>query len=383
MRICYIADAGSIHTKRWVQYFSDGGHDVYLISPRPFGDSNIGTVDLYVLNHPCSRIRIISFLINLLHDIIAVRRLVRRIRPDILHAHFATVCGFLAALTGFHPLVVSAWGSDVLVAPRISKISKLMTRLALRKADLTMTTSQYLKEYLHRELKLPEHSLVALPWGIDMKIFHKGYKAEVEELRANLGIEDNDFVVLSPRHLWDHYRIEYIVQALPYIAAEYPNVVLVLLKGAARDGEYESKIDNLAKELGVAKYTRFIRRELRPLEMALLYNAVDALISIPKSDQFSSCIMEGMACGTIPIIGNLEVYRQYLTDEKNALFVNSENPKHIPQRVIYCIRHRELKDKFYRINKKIIEQKEDWNKNAPKMEALYRVIIQKWKEPGS
>ena len=37
MKICYLADAGSIHTQRWIKYFADNGHEVYLISPRPFG----------------------------------------------------------------------------------------------------------------------------------------------------------------------------------------------------------------------------------------------------------------------------------------------------------------------------------------------------------
>jgi len=375
MKICYIANGMSIHTQRWVKYFAEKGHEVHLISPRPFGDNNIEDVKLHVLKKVCPQIRIISYVINLPLYVIQVRRLVKRVKPDILHAHYVTNCGFLGALTGFHPFVLSAWGSDVLAAPKKSRIIKLMVKFALKKANSVSTTSQYLEAYLHKEFNLPQHKVSAIPWGVDLRIFHKGYEIEVKELRVNLGVDDSNFIILSPRHLKDHYRIEYIVQAMPYILARYRNVILILLKGAAEEKKYESQIDNLVKELGVAKNVRLIHKELKLKEMAALYNLSDALISIPKSDQFSSSIQEGMACGTIPIVGDLEVYHQYLTDGENALFVNAEDPEEIAEKVVYCIEHPEFKERFYAINRKIIEEKEDWDKNAQKMEELYMSLL--------
>ncbi len=32
MKICYFADAQSIHTQRWVKHFAERGHEVRLIS---------------------------------------------------------------------------------------------------------------------------------------------------------------------------------------------------------------------------------------------------------------------------------------------------------------------------------------------------------------
>lgn len=376
MKICHLANAASIHTQRWVRYFADKGYDVYLISVRPFeNNEDIPNVSLFLLQRIRPQIKVVSYALDLLINVVQIRKILRKVKPDLLHAHYVTSFGFLGALSGFHPLILSAWGSDILVAPKISRISKIRAKFALGKANLTLTTSQYLKEYLHTEFKLPEHNIRAIPWGTDLRIFHKGYETEVKELRVKLGVDDSNFVLLSPRHLRDHYRIEYIVQAMPYILARYPNVILILLKGAVEDKGYESQMNNLVKELGVAKNIRLIHKELKPKEMAALYNVSDALISIPKSDQFSSCIQEGMACGVIPIVGNLEVYNQYLTNGKNALFVNPQDPKEIAQRIIYCIEHPELKEKFYEINRKIIEEKEDWNKNAPKMEELYTSLL--------
>jgi glycosyltransferase involved in cell wall biosynthesis len=85
--------------------------------------------------------------------------------------------------------------------------------------------------------------------------------------------------------------------------------------------------------------------------------------------------MEGMACGSIPIVSDITVYYQYMKDGVNAFLINPENPREIAQKVIYCIEYSGIRNAFYAINRKIIEEKEDWNKNAKKMETLYKNLL--------
>lgn len=375
MRICYIADAGSIHTQRWLNYFAQKGHEVHLISPMS-GEGYAEGIQLHLLVRLMPRIWPVTRYFSGLLWLAQTRRLVRTIKPDVLHAHSIAVNGYLAACSGFHPLVSSAWGSDVLSDPKNSKISRLAVEFALRKADFVLTTSQYLKGYLSAQFNLPETKVKALPWGVDLKIFIKGYETEVQELKVSMETGDSDFVVLSPRHLREHYRIENIVRAIPYITAKHPGVIVIILRGAAEDSQFESRVDKLIRQLGIWQKVRLIRRHLSSQEMAVLYNTCDAFISIPKSDQFASSIQEGMACGAIPIVGNLEVYRQYLTDGKNALFVDPDAPEDIAEKAIYCIEHPKLKQRFYDINRKIIEENEDWARNAVKVEQLYQNLLE-------
>ena len=370
MRICILGNAGSIHIQRWAEYFASKNHEVHLISSRSVNEINMNNVKLYHL-------RMSRLPINLLFSSVQLRKFIRQIRPDILHAHYISSLAFVGALSGFHPFVLSAWGSDVLVAPQNSRITALKISFCLRKADVTFATSQYLKEYIHKEFNLPQHSVIATPWGTDLETFHKGYEIEVKKLKSRLGIDEGDFVILSPRHLQEFYKIEYIVKAMPHIVAKYPNVVLILLKGAAKaaDNEYEISVDNLCRELGISKNTRIMRKELKPHEMAVVYNASDVLISIPKSDLFGISIQEGMVCGVIPIVGELAMYHQYLKDGENALFVASEDAQQIAEKVIHCIENPELKERFHEINKCIIEEKENWNRNAQKIEELYESLV--------
>ena len=44
----------------------------------------------------------------------ALRGVLAQVRPDVLHAGPIPTVGFLAALSGFRPLVSMSWGSDLL-----------------------------------------------------------------------------------------------------------------------------------------------------------------------------------------------------------------------------------------------------------------------------
>lgn len=362
MRICFIGMVSSIHLERWARYFINKGHDVHVISQHR-GDIKGAMV------HRLPAVKKIGFI----PSAIQTRRIINKIKPDIVHAHYVTTYGFYGAFSGFHPFIASAWGSDVLTFPK-SRISKGMVRFVLNKADLITTTAEFMGSYLCKEFKLPESKIVRIPWGIDLKIFCRNYQEEIKKLRNKMKIEENSLVILSNRSLAANYNIQMIIDAIPYMTKKYPNAVFVFIRGYG-SSELEDEMRLKAEKMDVINNVHFISKVVTPKEMAIYLNMADVFISIPKTDQFGSSIMEGMACGVIPIVSNIKVYKQYLTDGINAFFVDPENPKEIAERIIYCIEHPELKEKFFTINKRIIEEKEDWNKNAKKMEDLYENLL--------
>jgi glycosyltransferase involved in cell wall biosynthesis len=317
---------------------------------------------------------------NFLKKSLQVRKLVREIEPDILHAHYVFGYGLFGAIANYHPFVVSAWGSDIFVEALQSFWKREIIKYAFKKADTILTTSFYLKNFIEKRFKVPSPKIEAIPWGVQVDIFHGDYEKESNELRKKLGVNNEDFVIFSPRGIKEIYGNSYILESLKYIQKKHQNTFLLMLKGCADNTSItemqERKIKDLIKELNLEKYVIYINKNLLPNEMALYYNVSNVIISNPSSDQFSSCLQEGMACGCIPIVSDLEVYRQYLIQGENALFVERENPKDIAEKIIYCIEHPEIKENVYSYNKKIIEEKENWSKNAIKMEVLYAKIIE-------
>ena len=360
MRIAFLADAQSVHIVRWARYFADRRYDVHLITfkAEPIDGAKIHELEYFgKFAYPLR--------------IWKVRKAVKQIDPDILHAHYTSHYGVYGALTSFHPFIISAWGSDVIRDPKQSRMRRYGVSYALKRADCVTTTAKFMKRYLVKTFGLPQDKIVRIPWGIDLRIFHRGYKEEVRTLKRALEIKADAPVVLSNRHMDPIYEIESIIDAIPRVLKSHPDATFIFIRGSGLS-EFESEMRQKAEKLEVIDNTRFISKLITPREMAIYLNAADAFLSIPKYDQFGSSVMEGMACGSIPIVSDIKVYYQYLRDGANALFVNPENSKETAEKITYCIEHPEIKDEFYTINRKIIEEKEDWNKNAKKMEELYK-----------
>jgi len=364
MKICYIGDATSIHVKRWTKWFVERGYEVHLITDRP---DNIEGVKIHT-------VRLGRNPITFLIEAMQVKKLVKKIYPDILHAHYVSSYGFFAAFANYHPFVVSVWGSDVLRDAKESFVKRMIVKYALTRANIITFTAKFMENYIAEEFGLPRSKMVRVPGGADLRIFHRGYEEEVKELRKKMGIKENSPVIISNRHMHPKYEIQSIIESIPYVIDEYPNATFIFIKGNGEEA-YEKEMEKLVSNLGVKDNVKFISKHVSPNEMAAYLNLSDILLSIPKTDQFARSVMEGMACGVIPIVSDIEAYKQYLKDKKNAFFVNPDNPREIANKIIYCIKHPELKETFYNINRKIIEENEDWNKNAKKMEKLYEELI--------
>ena len=373
MKIMLLSDAASIHTVRWAKYFASRGHEVHLLSFNSFLGSPPSGINLHILKH-INYIPIISSPLNLFLGVPQVRRLAQKTQIDLLNAHYISTFGVLGSLSGIHPFVASAWGSDVLRLGKEPSVRRQAVLFCLRAADVVTTTAIETRDYIIDAFGLSPEKVMRIPWGIDIEIFHRGYTSEVAILKKSLGLEPGFPVILSNRNLMENFAIESIIDAIPKVVSEHQNAVFLFIRGVGTP-EYEKKMTQKARDMGILENIRIISRLVSPKEMAVFLNASDAFISLPKTDQFASSIMEGMACGTIPILSNLSVYKQYLKDKENAFFVNPDDPDEIASTVNFCIDNPNIQDKFYTINRKIIEREEDWSNNANKMEELFEDLI--------
>src|SRR5438552_1387374 len=194
MRICYLAAADSIHSYRWARYFADKGHDVHWISLVPATFEALNGIHLYVLPRVTARKLALR---NLAHWALAARRLVKRLGPDVFHAHYVGVNGLVAALSGFQPLIATAWGSDVLFGSR-SIVRALSVKFVLRRASALLCDAEHMKRAMIR-LGIPAEKITVMYWGTDTAKFRPAAKSA--RLAGKLGI-DGIPVIISLRVLY-------------------------------------------------------------------------------------------------------------------------------------------------------------------------------------
>ena len=165
MILLLIADGRSIHTQRWAEFFALKGHTVHLVTYDPMNRTIPGVTE-HVLN---SRWK--NLYLSFLPRHFQIKKIIREIHPDLIHAHFIAKYGFhLPGLAGY-PRVVSAWGDDVLILPKKSRTIFNYTKKVLKDADLVYAVSHDIQGHIIRDFGISESKIRYLPFGIDTDLF--------------------------------------------------------------------------------------------------------------------------------------------------------------------------------------------------------------------
>jgi len=368
MRICYLANGESVHSRRWLEWSIERGYEVFLITSGPSNLKEIKEEYIFPFKRKGGYIPRPTFIAK-------IRKIIKQLKPDILHAFSLTPFGMYGALTNYHPFIFSAFGSDVRIYPRKSFLTNLIVKYSLKEADLITTTSITLKEDIIKKYNISPKKIHQFYWGIDLSIFHTEYKGEALQLRKKLKIPHDAFVIFSPRNLFPNAGIDKLIEVMPKIIEEIPNTYCIILRGIGYP-EYLKRMMQKARDLGIEGNIRFISEFLTQIEMAIYLNASNVLVSLLQTDQFGASILESMACRCIPVLSDLTVYKEHLQEGKNALFVDRDSLTEIAETLIYCGKHLyELQSKMALTNQHIVEKKENWSKNANQMGVLYENLL--------
>jgi glycosyltransferase involved in cell wall biosynthesis len=290
MRIATLGNAAVIHTQRWVETFRARGHEVALWSLEP-GPEAIGARPLRHLPAP-------GFVRYPL-TVPALRDALRAFRPDVVDAHYVPNYGLMGALSGVRPLSVTAWGSDLLIAGPRDPLQRIRTRYVLRRAALVLADSENLAAAA-RALGADPGTVVALPWGIDVRRFRPAAAREPG-------------LLLSTRMHEPVYDIATLIEGLRPLMAERADLRLVL----TGEGSQRASLERLAARALPAGRFRFAGR-VTAAEMADLLGRADLYLSASRSDSTSVSLLEAMASGALPVVTDIDGKREWVGDGDGA-----------------------------------------------------------------
>lgn len=287
------------------------------------------------------------------HATLWLRSLLRRVRPDVVHAHWLSRFGHLAALMRARPLVVMAWGSDVYKAsPRELR----RCRYAVRHAELAMADS---RDLLDRVVALgadPDRTF-EINWGVDLDAFAPA--SDRAEVRRRLGLGPGP-LVLSPRALTPLYRPQVILEAFEAVSERVPGAQLVLKHIGASDPELGRALPAGARIVGHVPYE----------EMALYYRAADVCISIPSSDSSPRSVWEAMACGCPTVLSDLPWVGESIEDGRHALVVEPRSDA-VAGAIERLLTHTELAAAIGREARSLVEATRDQRVEMDRLSAVY------------
>ena len=165
MQICFISLGSFNHIGPYLDYFKGAGHEVSFVSMSPRPNRGVPTYNLGLggkysesrgkWKYPPSMLR--------------ARRFIKKLKPDIVHAHYVTSCGLTALVCGYHPTVVTVHGSDLTVGIK-SRLWRPLLKRIFEFSDCVNTVSPELAEMVE-SLGINPDKIRTLTLGIDTEKF--------------------------------------------------------------------------------------------------------------------------------------------------------------------------------------------------------------------
>jgi L-malate glycosyltransferase len=237
-------------------------------------------------------------------DVFCALRPLRRLMAgsDLVHLHFPLPLGIsvlLARAVVKRPVVVTVHGNaDVYELPRALEP---VTRAVLTRADVVVSVSQDLGEYLRTEMRVP--NVTVIPNGVDIGVFHPAPGS-----RATL-------TLFSISRLVPRKNIDVLIAAVERLAAEGAALSLVV----AGTGPEEERIRRLAERLpGCVRFLGFIDE---PRKRSVL-SETDVFVQLSTREGLSIATLEALASGVPCVVSNLPGVREPIAPGRTGWYVD-------------------------------------------------------------
>ena len=377
MKICYLADGRSMHFHRWIRYFANCGHEMYFISYLPVDDSHIERIEQAGASYlgeikPFHLKRFTETLRNLRW----LRGVFRKKKIQVLHCHFLGANAWYAALSNFHPLIVTVMGGDICGKdwkPGKDLRERFLTPFALRKADLITSWSNQLTHVVRRYCQ-PDKNIEVVHGGVDLRRFSPGQRSQSLLKRWNL--PDNSRIALSSRLMRPLYNLDKIAIAAVEVCKKNPDVYfLFAYLNEAKDESYEKKVLDIISANGISDRVRFIG-PIAHNEMTDHYRLADVTISIPETDGTPMTVLESMACDTPVVVSDITDYdASYIEPGETVLSVHPQDSIGLANAILSLINDRDLSTRLVTEAGNRVRAGGSYESQMSRMEKLYQSLI--------
>jgi glycosyltransferase involved in cell wall biosynthesis len=293
-----------------------------------------------------------------------LRRVLKEVQPDVVHAGPIQNAALLAALAGAHPLVSMTWGYDLLLDADRGPTWRWATRFALSRTTVLLGDCRAVSDKAE-QFGFPPGRAVLFPWGIDLERFSPGENAD---FRARRGWGDEDFVLLSLRSWEPLYGIDVLAQAFVRAARQEPRLRLMLLG----TGSQAPLVRKILLDGGVEDWVFFGGRVSNP-DLPGYYRAADLYISTSHTDGSSVSLMEALGCGCPALVSDIPGNREWITPGEQGWLFPDGDDRALAEGMLEAAVNRDYLPQMGAAARELAEQRADWERNFQTMLSGYEM----------
>jgi glycosyltransferase involved in cell wall biosynthesis len=351
VKVVYLADAPYIHTRRWIAHSVERGIDCEVISFRP---AEIEGARVHYVGG-AETLGKARYLVHARR----VKRLVQSLQPDLVHSMHLTSYGFLAAMAGVHPLIVSVWGTDVLEAPSLTPFHRWLTRYALERADVITATGLQLATAttLHAPRGRP---VVVVPYGVDLERFKPAPR------------EERDTVVIGAvSRLSPEKGLDYLLQSFAQLRQRLRQPLALRLAG---DGPEEGKLRNLARRLGIESDVEF-RGWVAHEQLPAFLQEIDVFALPSTWEGFGVAAVEASAMALPVVATNVYGIPDAVLDGRTGILVPPRDSDALAAALETLVADAAERRRLGESGREYVASQYDWRRNIAQMDRIYEDIL--------
>ncbi len=358
MKILYIGMLNSSHTVKWVNAFSNRGHQVMVATLA--GQTDLRSEirpDIRVAELPKSGFK--GYYLNGP----ALRKLYKEFRPDVSNAHYASGYGTLARMAGIPDLILSVWGSDVYEFPYQSRLKETILKKNINYASHICSTSHCMARQVEKIMGR-SMDITITPFGVDTERFRpaEGSKEDPE----------HKVVFSFAKLLIPNYRADLLIEAYRLFVKETEGAAEGSELRIYGDGSDRGKLEKLAADTGLPGIS--FMGMIPNTEMPEALRGSDVFCCVSENESFGVSAVEAMACG-IPVIATDTEGFVEVVSEDTGFIVPRNDVRAIADRMKLLYENEALRKTMGEAGRRRVLENYDWNRNVDTMLELYRKVI--------
>lgn len=227
---------------------------------------------------------------------IAVRRIAREHRVNLIDAHFGYPDGYAAVLLGRWlklPVILTLRGKEE--RQMRTDVAGALKR-AIRGADQLITVSGALKTLAVEHGADPQRARV-IGNGVDLSTFEP---IDRSAARSKLNLPADAQVLISVGTLVERKGFHRVIECLPALLARHPALHLLIVGGSGAEGDMRFELQQMVRSLRLEDRVHF----LGPLphdRLAVALSAADVFVLATSYEGWANVFLEAMACG-LPVV---------------------------------------------------------------------------------
>ena len=365
MKLLLLSKVNSVHTQRWANALSERGIEVLVFGLEGLKSKESPyrseiTIKTAGIDEP--KQGGFKEKLNYLKALPLLKSTIKEFKPDILHAHYASSYGLLGALTGFHPFVISLWGSDIFDFPKRSFLNALIIKHNLKRADLITSTSITMAR---EGAKYTSKKIEVVPFGVDLEVFKPS-----EGKRTSPGTST---VIGTVKSLERKYGIDTLILAFALLKRKFEKDDLRLI--IVGDGPEKDNLKRLTKDLNIedfVTFTGFVPHK----DLPGYINLMDIFVLLSRVEEsFGVVVVEAMACEKPVVVSGKGGLPEVVENGVTGFVVPAENPEAAASALETLILNKDLRSSMGKRGRERVKKLYDWKENVSRMVELYEELL--------